>query len=164
MPERTEAERAVRDLIALNDLDTVFSSFHQKLDKIEKDYAQGAANYVKQKAQPGNSITARLEVEKELKKARVTRAAINKFKKDYPKYGGLLEGYIGEDRWENENYLAYCLNEGYKISVSEYITILRKVGFAEEEAMRFCPDLISISERLREKKEEGLRKILIGKL
>jgi len=161
MDKRTEAEKAVRKLVAINDLKTPFSSLYQKAKKIENEFALGIQNYVAQGADFGNSIQARVEKE-ENQKARGMREGIAEFEKKYPRHGKILNGLIEEKRTEKEIYLRYDLNNGYNLADSEYVSVMRDIGLTDAEAGSMYSRLIEISSRLKKKKEEGLRSILIG--
>jgi hypothetical protein len=159
--ERTEPEKLVRKLVAINDLRIPFSSLYQKNKKIEKEYALGISDYVGQKADLGNSVSAYIKKESK-QKARGMEDGINEFTKQYPHYGKILQGIIEEKREKKEVYLNYGLNEGYKLNDNEYVSVMRDLGIAETEAPVIFPMLMSISDRLKKKQKPGLRDILVG--
>ena len=159
--ERTEGEKLVRKLVAMNDLRIPLSSLYQKDKKIEKEYALGISNYIGQNSALGNSVTA--YVEKTTKqKARGMEEGIEAFTKQYPRYGKILKGLIEEERTKKENYLLYGLNDGYKLNDNEYVGVMRDIGLTDAEAEAMFPKLMDISSRLKKKQKEGLREILIG--
>jgi hypothetical protein len=160
--ERTESEKLVRKLVAMNDLRIPFSSLYQKNKKFEKEYALGISAYAGQKADFGNSVTAYVSKD-EKQKARGMEEGIAEFTKQYPRYGKILQGIVEEKRTENEVYLNYGLNEGYKLNDNEYVSVMRDIGLNDAEASVLFPTLMQVSERLKKKQKEGLREILIGK-
>jgi hypothetical protein len=159
--EKTEPEKLVRKLVAMNDLRIPFSSLYQKNKKIEKEYALGISNYVGQNADFGNSVSANVE-KTEKQKARGMEEGIEEFSKQYPRYGNILKGLIDEKRAKKEVYLNYCVNLGYKLNDNEYVSVMRDLGLTDEEAGIMFPKLMGISARLKKKQKEGLREILIG--
>ena len=161
MEQRTEQEKVVRKLVAINNLRVPLSSLYQKAKNIEKDFALGIQNYVLQKADFGNSIQAFIGDE-EKQKARGMREGISEFEKQFPRYGRILNGLIEEKRTEREVYLKYGLNNSYTLADSEYVSVMRDIGLTDSEAAHIFPELISASYRLQKKKKEGLRDILIG--
>lgn len=160
--ERTESEKLVRKLVAMNNLRIPFSSLYQKNKKIEKNYALGISNYIGNNADLGNSVTAYIKKE-EKQKARGMEEGIAEFTKQYPRYGKILQGIVEEKRTENEVYLNYGLNEGYKLNDNEYVSVMRDIGLNDQESEAMFPMLRGISDRLKKKQKEGLREILIGK-
>jgi hypothetical protein len=159
--ERTEPEKLVRKLVAMNDLRIPFSSLYQKNKKIEKEYALGISNYVGQSADFGNSVSAYVE-KTEKQKARGMEEGIEEFSKQYPRYGNILKGLIDEKRAKKEVYLNYCVKLGYKLNDNEYINVMRDIGLTDTEAEAMFPKLMDISARLKKKQKEGLREILVG--
>ncbi len=159
--ERTEPEKLVRKLVAINNLRIPFSSLYQKDKKIEKEYAHGISNYIGQNADFGNSVTSYISKE-DKQKARGMEDGIEEFSKKYPRHGKILKGLVEEKRAEKEVYLKYNLNNGYKLNDNEYVSVMRDIGLTDTEASVMFPMLMQISERLKKKKEKGLREILIG--
>jgi len=161
MEKRTEEEKVVRKLVAINNLRVPLSSLYQKAKNIEKEFALGIQGYVLGKADFGNSVQALIE-EEEKQKARGMRDGIAEFEKQYPRYGAILNGLIEEKRVEREIYLKYGLNENYTLADSEYVSVMRDIGLTDSEASHIFPELMSASYRLQKKKKEGLISILIG--
>jgi len=160
--ERTEGEKAVRKLVATNNLRIPFSSIYQKIKACEDNFAAGIQGYVNEKVNFGNSATAIVEY-KDKNAARGMRDGIDAFKTQYPKYGAILEGLIQEKRVKSETHLIYGLNEGYKLHDNEYVSIIKDVaGLNDSEAEIIFPEIMKVSERLNKKKKEGLRDILVG--
>ena len=160
--ERTDGEKAVRKLVATNDLRIPFSSIYQKIKKYEDTLASGIQGYVTEKADLGNSVTAYVE-SKDKMVARGMRKGIDEFRKQYPNYGAILEGLIQEKRLEREVYLNYGINEGYKLHDNEYVSVIKDIaGLNDLEAAIIFPEIMRVSDRLKKKKKEGLRDILIG--
>jgi hypothetical protein len=121
----------------------------------------GISNYIGQKADLGNSVTAYVEKESK-QKARGMEDGIEEFTKQYPHYGKILQGIIEEKREKKEVYLNYGLNDSYKLNDNEYVSVMRDLGIAETEASVMFPMLMQISGRLKKKQKPGLRDILIG--
>ena len=160
--ERTEGEKAVRKLVATNDLRIPFSSIYQKIKAYEDNLAAGIQGYVNEKADFGNSATAIVEY-KDKNAARGMREGISEFNKQYPKYGAILEGLIQEKRVKSETHLIYGLNNDYKLHDNEYVSVIKDVaGLNDAEAAVIFPEIMKVSDRLKRKKKEGLREILIG--
>jgi len=160
--ERTDGEKAVRKLIATNDLRIPFSSIYQKIKACEDNFAAGIQGYVNEKVNFGNSALASIEY-KDKSVARGMRDGIEEFKAQYPKYGAILEGLIQEKRVKSETHLIYGLNEGYKLHDNEYVSIIKDIaGLNDCEAEAIFPEIMKVSERLKKKKKEGLRDILVG--
>ena len=160
--ERTEPEKAVRKLIATNDLRIPFSSIYQKIKAYEDNVASGVQGYVNENADLGNSVVATVSSEDKMV-ARGMRKGIDEFKKQYPNYGAILEGLIQEKRLESEIHLKYGFNNGYKLHDNEYVSVIKDVaGLNDLEASAMFPEIMKVSERLKRKKKEGLRDILVG--
>ena len=160
--ERTEPEKAVRKLIATNDLRIPFSSVYQKIKSFEDTLTEGIQGYVTEKADFGNSVLANVSYEDKMK-TRGMKEGIKAFKAQYPRYGDILEGLIAEKRTEREIYLNYGFNAGYKLNDNEYVSVIKDVaGLSDDEAEAMFPKIMKISERLKKKQKEGLREILIG--
>ena len=160
--EKTQPEKAVRKLIATNDLRIPFSSVYQKIKAFEETLAEGINGYVAENANFGNSILANVSYEDKMK-TRGMKEGIKAFKAQYPRYGDILEGLIAEKRTEREIYLNYGFNEGYKLNDNEYISVIKDVaGLNDIEAENMLPNVLKVSERLKKKQKEGLREILIG--
>ena len=138
--ERTDGEKAVRKLVATNDLRIPFSSVYQKIKAYEDTVSAGVQGYVNQSEPFGNSSAASLEY-KDKNVARGMRDGIEEFKKQYPKYGAILEGLIQEKRVKSETHLIYGLNEGYKLHDNEYVSVIKDVaGLEDSEAAALFPD------------------------
>jgi len=164
MDKRSDLEKLVRKLVAINNIRTPLSSLYQKGKKTEGEYAQGIYNLLMQsgkKADLGNSIVAYIE-DKDKKKARGMEAGIKEFSKKYPKYGQILKKIVKNKRKASEIHLRYDIKEGYILADSEYVSVIKDLGLTNQEAAHIYPELISISGRLRKKNKKGPRSILIG--
>jgi hypothetical protein len=160
--EKTEAEKAVRKLIATNDLRIPFSSVYQKIKSFEDTLSEGIQGYIADKADFGNSVIANVSYEDKMK-TRGMKEGIKAFKAQYPRYGDILEGLIAEKRTEREIYLGYGFNEGYKLNDNEYVSVIKDVaGLNDSEAENMLPNILKVSERLKKKQKSGLREILVG--
>ena len=164
MPERTDLEKLVRKLVAINNIRTPLSSLYQKEKKIEGEYARGIYNLLMQaghKADLGNSVIAYIEDE-DKNKARGMEEGIKEFSKKYPKYGKILKNIVKKKRKISEIHLRYDLKEGHTLADSEYVSVMRDLELTDQEATKIYPEFMSISERLRKKNKKEPRSILVG--
>ena len=164
--DRTEGESIVRKLIAVNDIRIPLSSWYQKGKKTEETYALGIKNYVAQKADFGNSVTVKIREEERLKTRGMTEG-IEDFCKEYPTEGKILKAKIEAKRAEREVHLDYGLKEGCRISEGDYLTVLKDLGFSDEQANSAYPTLMEVTRKLQETKrsrlktKDGLRSIVV---
>ena len=94
-------------------------------------------------------------------KARGVKEGIVKFAEEFPKYAAILKGYIEEQRTIRERYLVYGMREGCLVTADDYRGIMMNLGFTEATSERLYPELMNISRKLRKKRDEGIRSILI---
>lgn len=161
MPERTEIEKCVRNLIAVDVLYKPFSSLGDKGKRRAEKSAKEISQLLKEGEEKGERIFAKTERRDE-ERARSLREGIDAFKKQYPKYGEILEELIAEKRTKHNRYLVYGLNEGFKLSEEDYMRVMMDLGFERREAASVYPHIISISERLGKASEQAERTILIA--
>jgi len=160
MPERTEIEKFVRWLVASDILYRPLKSLGEKgLRRLDKT-AKEISDLLKEKEEAGERVFARVEKEEE-EKARTLREAINAFKKEYPKYGEILETMIMEKRKKSNKYLVYGLQEGFKLGEEDYVRVMMDLKFERREASAVYPHIITVSERLKKDKVQAQRRILI---
>ncbi|MFH0831292.1 MAG: hypothetical protein V1886_00275 [archaeon] len=161
MPERTEIEKETRTLIALDILYKPFSSLGDKGKRRAEKHVKNIANLLKDREEKGERIFARIEKKAE-EKSRTLREGIDTFKKEYPKYGELLEKCIEKKRTDNNKYLVYGLASGFKLGEEDYTQVMMDMDFTRREANSVYPHILAISERLGKAKEQAERKMLIS--
>ena len=155
-------EEQVRHLIAYDNLDVTLSSLHKKADRRHKAMAVDLKGAVVDGEDFGCAI-AKIEY-KDKKKARAMGEAIAEFCTKNPKYGSELLGMIKKKRKSRETHLFYGLEEGRRISSSDYIGAMTDCGLSETRARDLYPVILDISRDLQESREDesGLRRILIA--
>ena len=161
MVERTEIETNVRNMVALDILGKPFKSLSGKAERREWKAAKEITSLLKKDYEIGERIFARVEEREEEEKARTLKEGINAFKKEYPKYGSILEVLIEEKRVNKNKYLIYGLNSGYCLGSEDYLRVMKDLGFVREEACAVYPHIKDISERLGKAKEGSERTILL---
>jgi len=162
MVERTEIEKNVRRLIALDVLYKPFSSLGDKGKRRAEKTAKGIVELIKDKDGTGERIFAKIE-KKDIEKARTLREGINIFNKEYPNYGKILEGMIAKKRLKKNKYIVYGLVEGYKLGEEDYVRVMMDLGFDRREASSVYPHIIAVSEKLGKASEYAKREMLIPK-
>jgi len=162
MAGRTELEKYVRHLIALDVLYKPLSSLGDKGKRRAEKSAKEISKLLKTDKEISERIFAKIDRRDE-EKARTLREGIDAFNKRYPKYGNLLEKMIEETRTRKDKYLVFGLNKGYKLSEDDYVGVMMDLGFTRREANETYPHIISISERLKKASEQAERTILISK-
>ena len=160
MVERSELEKRVRRLIAGDITSKVLKNLGEKgvrrLNKGAKEIFG-----LLDKEEPNDRFYVRVEkIEEE--KARTMRQGVNAFKKEYPRYGEILEGLIAEKRMKKNKNLVYRLNKG-KLSEEDYTQVMMDLGFEKREASAIYPHILAISERLGKADEQMERTILLSK-
>jgi hypothetical protein len=162
MPERTEIEKPVRELIASDIVYRPLKSFGERgvrrLEKIAKEVSV----LLKEGEEVGERVFARVEKRDE-EKARTLREGINAFKKKHPEYGEILERMIAEKRTRNNRYLLYGLQEGFKLGEEDYMRAMMDLGMERREAASLYPHIIAISEMLGKAGEQAQRRILVSR-
>ena len=154
-----EIESQILKLIATDRIEIPISSLKGKLyrgkSKLGKsiDLSELDDNY------DGDRCYARIE-DIDLKKSRTLRQAINEFSKRHPKYGGILEEIIKEERWVNEMHLYFGMHENARVPAKDYMQVMEDLGFTEATAQRFYPELMNITRKISKKREEERRIIV----
>lgn len=161
MPERTEIEKETRTLIATDILYKPFSSLGDKGKRRAEKHAKNITAFLKEGEEKGERIFARIE-KKDEEKARTLREGIDAFKKEYPKYGNLLEGCIAKKRMSLNKYLIYGLEGSFKLAEEDYVKVMMNLGFTRREANSVYPHILAISERLGKAVEQAERSMLIS--
>lgn len=162
MPERTEVEKETRYLIAMDILYKPFSSLGDKGKRRAEKHAKGIVGLLREGEEKGERIFAKVE-KKDEEKARTLREGINAFKKEYPKYGELLEKCIKQKRMSSNKYLIYGLARDFKLGEEDYVRVMIDLGFTRREANSVYPHILAISERLGKAVEQAERSMLISK-
>lgn len=158
-------ERQIIELVATDRIYVPMSSFDGKLKRNRpklanlvydnEDFHDEGLDF------QGDRAYARFEsVDKE--KARGMREGVEQFSKQFPKYGEILEGIIKEKRSENEQHLYFGMNEGKRLTQSDYMNVMTDLGLSYERAEQFYPVVMDISRNLSRKRSED-RSVLIGK-
>jgi hypothetical protein len=153
-----ELERKVIELIATDRIDIPISSMSGKLKRQKPKIAQ--AIYFDGKKYNGERVFARFDGEDHMK-ARGIKEGIEKFEQNFPKYAKILNGYIEEQRSMRERYLVFGMKEGCLITADDYVGVMQNLGFTQATAERLYPELMNISRKLKKKRDEGNRKILL---
>lgn len=160
MAERTEIEKEVRSLTALDILYKPFSSLGDKGKRRAEKHEKNIVSLLKDGEEKGERIFARIE-KKDEEKARTLREGIDAFKKEYSKYGKLLEECIAKKRLSQNRYLIYGLAGGFKLGEEDYARVMMDLGFTRREANSVYPHILAISERLGKAVEQAERSMLI---
>lgn len=153
-------EDQIIELIAMDRIEIPISSMSGKLKRQKPKLAKDIdLSDCKGKYQ-GERAYARIESE-DLEVARGMKDGIAEFSKRHPKYGAELQGIIDEKRSERETHLYFGLNEGSRLSESDYLGVMKSLGYSEAGARSLYPELMSVSRKISKKREEE-RRILIG--
>tara|TARA_Y100000034_G_C6775935_1_gene346476 strand:+ start:132 stop:602 length:471 start_codon:yes stop_codon:yes gene_type:complete len=155
-----ETEKQILELIAVDRLDIPVSSLSGKLKRKKPVMAKS----IDMEQYDGNFETdrvyARVETEN-LLKAKSMRGAVDEFSEKHPKYGKILEGIIKKKRDKSETHLYFGMHEDKKLTSSDYVGVMRDLGFSEHQARRLYPQMMEFSHKLNRKRGEE-RSVLIG--
>ncbi|MBU0894505.1 MAG: hypothetical protein KKF48_00925 [Nanoarchaeota archaeon] len=162
MPERTDIEKKVRRLIAADRTYRLLNNLGQKGVRNLNKRASEIDNLIKEKEKIGKRILVAVKQESESKYARSIRDAVDIFKKRHSKLGSELEKLISETREARSIFLTYSLKPDFNLSESDYVEVMKDLGFEEREAASMYPHILSIADRLKKPDEYVERKILIG--
>lgn len=154
-----ELENQITQIIALDRLDIPVSSMSGKLKRQKKKLAPEVDLSEYDNEFYGERVYARIESDEKMT-ARGMREGIEKFSEEFPRHGKILEGYIQEQRAKRETRLYFGTNPGKRISSQDYVEVMQDLGFTENTAKNFYPELMEISRKLSRKREEE-RSILI---
>lgn len=153
-------ERQILELVAMDRIEIPISSLSGKL-KRQKPKLAGDIDLSDHNGKySGERSYARVESE-DLQKARGMKEGIAEFSKRHPKYGAELQSLIDEKRDERETHLYFGLNEGCRLSDSDYIGVMKSLGYTESAAQNLYPALMETSRKISKKRDEE-RRILIG--
>ncbi len=159
MVERTEIEKYIRNMVALDILSKPLSSLGGKAERRRDKNAKEISDLIKEK-EYGERIFARIEKRDE-EKARTLREGIDVFNKEYSKYGIILEGMIKETRIQSNKYLIYGVQKGYSLGSEDYIRVMKDLGFERETACAMYPHLKEVSAKMGKANELEERLILL---
>ena len=162
MHGRTEVEKYVRALIALDALYKPLSSLGDKGKRRAEKSAKGIVSLLKEGEEKGERIFARVEKSEE-ERARTLREGIDEFKKKYKEQGEILEGMIAKKRAQKNKYLVFGLNEGYKLAEEDYLGVMMDLGFDRREGSSVYPHILAISERMGKASEQAERSIIVSR-
>ena len=152
-------ERQIIELVAADRIDVPISSMSGKLKRKKPKMAQDIDIEFGQRYN-GDRVFAYIKDKDEMK-TRGMREGVDKFAEEFPKYGTILNGYIEEQRAVRERYLVFGMKEGSLVTADDYRGIMTNLGFTEATSERLYPELMNISRKLRKKRDEGLRSIMI---
>lgn len=152
-------ERQLIEIVAMDRIDRPISSMSGKLKRRKPKLAK-AVELPKEKFS-GDRVWARVD-EEDKQKARGMKEGIEKFEENFPKYSRILKGYIEEQRTIREKYLVFGMNNGCRITSQDYMGVMKELGFTPAIAERLYPELMDISHKLKRKRDETERSILIN--
>ena len=151
-------ERQLIEVIATDRIDKPISSMSGKLKRRKPKLAQAVE--LPDKKYKGERVWARID-EEDKQKTRGMKEGVEKFEQQFPRYGRILRGYIDEQRTVREKYLVFGMNDGCRITSKDYMGVMQNLGFSPAIAERLYPELMDISHKLKRKRDETERSILI---
>ncbi|MEK6926901.1 MAG: hypothetical protein AABX11_00565 [Nanoarchaeota archaeon] len=154
-------ERQVIELIAKDRLSIPLSSMYQKVSKRKKKDAEGLAQVLGVKNRFETDRVYAYAEDEDKMKARRMKEAIAEFQTRYPEAGANLNSIIEEQRMTAERHLYFGVREGSRLTTDDYIGVMRTLGLSEQVARNLYPDLINVSRKLANAREES-RSILVG--
>ncbi len=156
-----DLEKRLIEIIATDRIDKPISSMSGKLKRRKPKLAQNVDLSEYKKGYEGDRVYARVKYQDNMK-ARGMKQGIEKFEKEFPKYGKIIRGYIEEQRTIRETHLYFGMYEGCRITSGDYLGVMGNLGFTPAISENLYPELMDISRKLTRKREEGERSILIG--
>jgi len=159
MSYNKEVEGQLVELVAVDRIDIPVSSLSGKL-KRKKPKLGREIDLGSRGVYTGERVYGRVE-DRDQMKARGMKEGIANFSKSFPRYGAILKGMIEEERAISETHLYFGLNEGSKLSASDYVSVLTSLGFTETQAKNLYPALVDVSRRLSKKRDEE-RSVMVG--
>jgi hypothetical protein len=153
-----ELERQLIEIVAMDRIDRPISSMSGKLKRRKPKLAQAVE--LPRRNYQGERVWAKVS-DKDRQKARGMKEGIAKFEDQFPKYGKILRGYIEEQRTIRETHLYFGMREGCRITSTDYMGVMKDLGFSPTVAERLYPELMDISHKLARKRDETERSILI---
>jgi hypothetical protein len=161
MAQKQSIERQLIQVIATDRIDRPISSMSGKLKRAKKKLGplveiKPGEKYV------GERVFARVETEDTKMAARTMREAVDLFAEQYPRHGKILDGYIEETRAGKETHIYFGMHQGKRLTADDYLGVMQNLGFTPATAKSLYPELMDISHKMRRKRNEGDRSILIG--
>jgi len=153
-------EKEIIDLISADRIYITISSMHGKLEKLRPKLAKSIDLREYDNDFIGERVYARI-VSEDKKRAKKLRKGIEKFKKEFPEQGEILERYIQEERTKRETHLYFGTNPECKLTKEDYLNVMKTIGFTDFSAIRLYPELLETSRVLSKKRNEE-RSLLIG--
>lgn len=151
-------ERQLIEIVAVDRIDKPISSMSGKLKRKKPKLSQAVKLG---RRYDGERVWARISEADKLK-ARGMKEGIAKFEENFPKYGRILKGYIEEQRTIRERHLVFGMQDGCRITSSDYLDVMQELGFTPATAERLYPELMDISYKMARKRDETERSILIN--
>jgi len=161
MAQTQGIERQIIQVIATDRIDRPISSMSGKL-KRAKTKLGPLVDIKPGKSYRGERVFARVETDDVQMKSRSMREAIDKFADKYPRHGTIINGYIEETRAGKETHLYFGMHPGRRLTSDDYMGVMENLGFTPATAQSLYPELMDISHKMRRKRNEGDRSILIG--
>ncbi len=155
-----ETEEALTASIAADRLHKPVSSMAGKLDRRKKKFLQDI-DVGKNGRYEGDRCHARVESE-DLQVARGMEDGIAAFTERHPKYGTELQTLIDEKRKARETHLYFGMNEGCRLTRSDYMVVMGSLGYSEAVAVRLYGPLMGVSRSLAAKKSDERRIMVPG--
>lgn len=157
-------EQKILYLVATDKSEIPVSSFDGKLKRLRTKLASGIDLSDYDNDFSGERVFARVEESDEMR-ARGLREAINEFRREYPKYGKILEKLIKQKRNQREVHLYFGMQPESKLTREDYVKVMRDLGLSQHSAERLYPILMEISSGLQQKRKKtgkDVRSIIIG--
>jgi hypothetical protein len=157
-----QLERQVIELVATDRIYIPVSSMAGKLERRRPKLAKEVAETEEFSGDfHGERTYARVETDDKMK-ARGMKEGIEKFSKEFPKYGKILTGLIEEQRALRETHLSFGLYNGCKLTADDYMDVMANLGFTQAEAKNLYPSLMDISRKLTKQRGGEERSVMVG--
>ncbi|MFH1365058.1 MAG: hypothetical protein ABIH28_00545 [archaeon] len=153
-------EEEIINLIATDKIYVPISSMGGKLERLRPKLAKQINLSEHNNNFTGKRVYARIESE-DKKSAKNMREGIEKFKREFPEQGEILEKYIEEERTKKETHFYFGTNPECRLTTEDYLAVMKTMGFTEFSAIRLYPELLETSRALSRKRNEE-RSVLIG--
>lgn len=154
-------EEQIIGLIAKDRLSIPLSSLYQKVKNRKKKDSEGLAKSLTLDDRFETSrVYAYIEDEDKMKARRMSEA-VAEFQTKYPAAGADLQSIIEEKRMSSERHLYFGVHNGARLTTDDYVGVMRSLGLTEQVARNLYPDLINVSRKLANAREES-RSILVG--
>lgn len=154
-------EQQIIQLIARDRLEIPLSSMYQKVKNKKGKDAKSLAEVLGESRFSSERVFAFVE-EEDKERARGMKEAVAEFSEQFPKYGQILAGKIAEKRTIAEKHLYFGVNHGSRLTTDDYVNVMQSLGLSETAARNLYPDLVKVSRKLANEREEE-RSIIVGK-